>query len=165
MRSFTDNAGRTWTVALNIGAVKRVKGLLSVDLLAMLKGDPPLITQLGTDVVLLCDVIFAILKPQADEAGVTDEQFGAALSGDAILSARRAFYEELADFFLHMGRPDVARALEMQDAMIVASVAEAQRRVEAIDPTAEVKAIWAEGPQVPQAPTATPEAIPPTPGA
>ena len=32
MRTFNDNAGRTWTVAINVGAIKRVKGLLDVNL-------------------------------------------------------------------------------------------------------------------------------------
>ena len=32
MRTFTDNAGRTWTVAINVAAVKRVRGLIKVDL-------------------------------------------------------------------------------------------------------------------------------------
>jgi len=41
-------------------------------------GDPPLLTRLGTDVILLCDVIFASVKPQADQHGVSDEQFRAA---------------------------------------------------------------------------------------
>jgi len=30
MRTFTDSAGRTWTVALTIDAAKRVKSLLDV---------------------------------------------------------------------------------------------------------------------------------------
>ncbi|MBU0717313.1 MAG: hypothetical protein KJ749_03615, partial [Planctomycetes bacterium] len=59
-----------------------VKGLLDVNLLELEAGDPPLLTRLGTDVILLCDVIFALVKPQADTSGVTDEQFGAALGGE-----------------------------------------------------------------------------------
>jgi len=131
---------------MNLGAVKRLKGLLGVDLLALAEGDPPLLTRLAMDVILLCDVIFALLKPQADELGVTDEQFGAALGGDAILSAQKAFYEEMADFFLKLGRGDLARALTAQQALIVAAVAETQRRLEIIDPEAEVKAIFATRP-------------------
>jgi hypothetical protein len=32
MRTFNDNAGRTWTIAINVAAIKRVRGLLNVDL-------------------------------------------------------------------------------------------------------------------------------------
>jgi len=142
MRSFNDNADRTWTLSLTIGAVKRLKGLLDVDLLALAEGDPPLLTRLGTDVILLCDVIFALVKPQADQAGVSDEVFGAALGGDAILSAQKAFYEELSDFFLKLGRPDLSRAVTTQQALIGAAVEATRKRLEIIDPQAEVQAIF-----------------------
>ena len=32
MRTFTDNAGRTWTIQVNVTAVKRVRGLVGIDL-------------------------------------------------------------------------------------------------------------------------------------
>ena len=113
MKTFTDTAGRTWTIALTIDAAKRVKGLLDVNLLELEAGDPPLLTKLGTDVILLCDVIFALVKPQADQQGVTDEQFGAALGGEAILAAQTALYEELVHFFRGLGRNDLAKAVKI----------------------------------------------------
>jgi len=146
VRSFTDSAGRTWTLALNLGAVKRLKALLDVDLLGLAEGDPPLLTRLGTDVILLCDVIFALIKPQADQAGVSDEEFASALGGDAILAAQKAFYEELADFFQGLGRPDLARAVVTQRALVEAAVTETRKRLEIIDPEAEVRAIFATQP-------------------
>jgi len=33
MRTFSDNAGRTWTVQVNVNAIKRVRDLAKVDLL------------------------------------------------------------------------------------------------------------------------------------
>jgi len=69
-------------------------------------------------VILLCDVIFVLVKPQADAAGVSDEQFAAALGGDAILAAQTAFYEELVDFFRKLGRTDLAKAVDAQRRMI-----------------------------------------------
>ena len=92
MKTFTDSAGRTWTVSLTIDAAKRVKGLLDVNLLELEAGDPPLLTKLGTDVILLCDVIFALVKPQADAAGVSDEQFGAALGEIGRASCRERVF-------------------------------------------------------------------------
>ena len=32
MKTFVDNAGRTWTVQINVEAIKRVRELLSVNL-------------------------------------------------------------------------------------------------------------------------------------
>jgi len=139
MKTFTDTAGRTWTIALTIDAAKRVKGLLDVNLLELESGDPPLLTRLGTDVILLCDVIFALIKPQADTAGVTDEQFGAALGGEAILAAQTALYEELVHFFRGLGRSDLAKAVEAQRRMIDMAVARIETRIDKLDLEAAIE--------------------------
>ncbi len=96
MRTFTDNAGRTWTVAINVDAIKRVRDLLNVDLLEILDGK--LIEKLYRDPVLLCDVVYAACKPEADAKGVSDEDFGRAMAGDAIEHATKALLEELVGF-------------------------------------------------------------------
>ena len=101
MRSFKDNADRTWTVTLNVYAVKKVRDLLGVDLLDLggdAKDDNGLLYRLIADPVLLVDVLYVVCQEQADEANVTDEQFGRAMAGDAIDGATKAFLEELADF-------------------------------------------------------------------
>jgi biotin synthase-related radical SAM superfamily protein len=96
MKSFSDNAGRTWTIAINVDAIKRVRGLLDVDLLEVVEGK--LIEKLIRDPVLLCDVVYAVCKPEADAKGVSDEEFGRAMAGDAIDHATKALLEELVDF-------------------------------------------------------------------
>ena len=144
MRTFTDSAGRTWTVSLTIDAAKRVKGLLDVNLLELEAGDPPLLTKLGTDVILLCDVIFALVKPQADAAGVSDEQFGAALGGEVILAAQTAFYEELVDFFRKLGRTDLAKAVDAQRRMIDLAVRRIETRIDRLDLEAAVESTLGE---------------------
>jgi len=146
MRAFTDSAGRTWTLSLTLDAAKRVRSLLDVDLLDLENGDPPLLTRLGTDIILLCDVVFAIVKPQADSAGVSDEQFGASLGGDVILAAQTAFYEELVDFFRKLGRSDLARAVEAQKQMIELTVKGIETKIDGLDIEGEVDAILAETP-------------------
>ncbi|MCW5769933.1 MAG: hypothetical protein KIT19_14755 [Phycisphaeraceae bacterium] len=96
MKSFTDNAGRDWTVEVNVWALKRIKGLTGTDLLEAIDG--PLVERLIRDPVLLCDVVYAACKPQADERGVSDEDFGRAMAGDAIDRATAALLEELVAF-------------------------------------------------------------------
>ena len=144
MKTFTDTAGRTWTVALTIDAAKRVKSLLDVNLLELEAGDPPLLTRLGTDVILLCDVIFALVKPQADAAGVSDEQFAAALGGDVVLAAQTAFYGELVDFFRKLGRGDLAKAVDAQRRMIDLAVARIETRLDKLDLEAAVESTLGE---------------------
>ena len=97
MKTFNDNAGRTWTVSLNIDAVKRVKSLVKVDLTEAVGGK--LLERLTTDPILLCDVLYAVCKSEADTKNITDEDFGRALAGDAIDSATTALLEELVNFF------------------------------------------------------------------
>ncbi|NLE57916.1 MAG: hypothetical protein GX616_06115 [Planctomycetes bacterium] len=96
MKTFVDNAGRTWTVTVNVDAIKRVRGLLNVDLLEILEGT--LIERLIRDPVLLCDVVYAVCKPEADARNVTDEEFGRAMAGDVIEQATTVLLEELVDF-------------------------------------------------------------------
>lgn len=133
MKSFTDNTGRSWSIVMTIGSVKRVRDLLGVNLLEPESGDPPLMTRLGTDEILLCDVIYCLIKPQAEEQGVSDEQFGAALGGEAILSAQKAFYDELIDFFQLRGRKDRAKMMEKQAQIINLSIEKAEMEIDGID--------------------------------
>jgi hypothetical protein len=99
MRTFNDNAGRTWTIAINVAAIKRVRGLLNVDLYKLVDdGFKPLGALVG-DPVMLADVLYCLCKDEADAKAISDEDFGRALAGDAITWATDAFVEELIDFF------------------------------------------------------------------
>jgi hypothetical protein len=100
MRTFKDGSGRTWTLAINVDAIKRVRGLIGVNLLEIIDGrEGKLLERLMTDPVLLVDVVFAVCKPEADKAGVSNEDFGRSMAGDAIELATTALLEELVDFF------------------------------------------------------------------
>ena len=102
MRSFTDSEGREWQVSVTVGSIRRVRDLLGVNLSNYLEGEPPLIDRLQRDVVLLGDVLYCLVKPQADERGVSDEKFGSALSAEAFGIAVIVFWEEFSGFFRHL---------------------------------------------------------------
>jgi len=99
VKTFRDCANREWAVALNVAAVKRVRDLCNVDLMAVVSDEGKTLGALIDDPVLLADVIFAICRPQAQEKNITDEDFGTTLAGDPIDHATQALLEELADFF------------------------------------------------------------------
>lgn len=105
MKSFTDNAGRNWTVAINVGTIKRIRAFCDVNILDIIKMDDQnkpdagLLEQLAGDPVLLVDVLYAACKDEADKANISDIEFGRAMSGDAIESATRVLLEEIVDFF------------------------------------------------------------------
>jgi hypothetical protein len=133
MKTFTDSSGRVWTLSLTIDCAKRVRDLLNINLLEPEIGDPPPITRLGTDEILLCDVLFVMVKPQADALNVTADQFAGALGPEAILSAQNAFYDELIDFFQKRGRTDRARAMATQQKVINLAIAKVTNKICSID--------------------------------
>ena len=110
MHTFTDNAGNTWTVTVNVDAIKRVKGLTGINLLDVLGGE--LMERLSSDPVLLCDVLYAVCKEQTDAKGVSDEAFGRSMAGDAIDGATSALLEELIEFFPLARRKQMKAAWE-----------------------------------------------------
>ena len=95
MRTFQDSAGRTWTIAVNVDAVKRVRDLLKEDLLDIEQTLPRLLV----DPILLCDVVYCVCKPQADAEKISDVDFARAMAGGTIAQAKAALVEELVDFF------------------------------------------------------------------
>jgi hypothetical protein len=96
MQTFRDNAGRTWAVSVDVAAIKRVRALAGFDLLSVVDGKA--VDRLIADPVLLCDVLCAACRPEAERLGVTDEDFGRAMAGDAIDHATQALLEELVSF-------------------------------------------------------------------
>ena len=117
MKSFTDNKGRIWTIEVTVATVKRVRALCKVDLNSIVeldKNNKPsaeLLERLSSDPVLLVDVLYAVCKPQADKLGVSDEDFGEAMAGDAIEHATTALLEEVINFFPESKRMVMQRIL------------------------------------------------------
>ena len=133
MKTFTDAAGRTWTLTLTLGTAMKVKAKLDIDLLQPEAGDPPLLTRLGTDEMLLGEVLCAMLEGQFEANKVTDEDVRSSFDGQTLLAAQKAFYEELIAFFRSRGRNDRAKAVAKQMAMIEAAVTAAETRIDALD--------------------------------
>ena len=109
MHTFNDTLGRTWTVTINVDAIRRVRALLDVNLLDAIEGK--LLERLVTDPVLLCDILFALVQPEAQAKNITDEDFGKALGGDVLDHASSALLEELVDFFPSARRTVFRKAL------------------------------------------------------
>ena len=105
MRTFKDCEGRTWSVTLNVLQMKRIRANLGVDLVNVIALDSggkvkvDLVDRIANDPCLLVDILWVCVEEEAKAAGVTDEQFGRSLAGDAIEDATRAFLDELVDFF------------------------------------------------------------------
>jgi len=133
MKSFTDAQGRAWSIRLTLGSAKLVRDKLGVDLLQPESGDPPLLTRIGTDEVLLGEVLCALLEDQFEAHKVTDDDVRAGFDGRTMLAAQDAFYAELVDFFQSRGRNDRARAVAKQQAILAAASVAAETRIEKMD--------------------------------
>lgn len=126
MPTFKDANDREWTIKLDAPTILRVRsatcdvpnckhlqgtGCNGVDL-ADLEGKAQL--QLRRDVVLLVNTLYLLCQPEAQRQGITDEQFGACLVGDAIRRATIAMDEAIADFFPEESRV-ILRAMTAKD--------------------------------------------------
>ena len=133
MPTFRDRHGAEWLIDIEVSAIKRVRRLAGVDLLEVLDGR--LIDRLMVDDVLLVDIVYALCRPQAEQRGVSDEDFGRAMSGDAIEQATRALLEGLVAFCRSPRKRQIlGRAIEKVEAAMEAALDEAQREIERIDP-------------------------------
>ncbi len=119
MRTFKDNGGRTWSVTLNVLQMKRIRARLGIDLVNVIALDSggkvkvDLVDRIANDPCLLVDILWVCVEGEAKEAGVSDEDFGRSLAGDAIEEATRAFLDELVDFFPGAKRLFLRKAVEL----------------------------------------------------
>lgn len=128
MKTFIDNAARNWTVQVNVDAIKRVRDLAGVNLLEVVDGK--LLEKLTSDPILLCDVIYALCKPEADIRTVTDRDFGRSMGGDAIDQATTALLEELVDFFPSARRQVLAKAMAKLKKLQTTAMAAVEARLD-----------------------------------
>jgi hypothetical protein len=135
MHSFRDNAGRTWTVAINVAAIKRVRGLVGIDLYTLIDDGFQPLGALVADPVRLADVLYCLCQDEADARQVSDEDFGRALAGDAIALATEAFLEELIDFFPDARtRASLTKVLAAGRTVRDKVLTHAEREIESLDP-------------------------------
>jgi hypothetical protein len=133
MHAFTDALGRSWTIEITVTSLKRIRALSGIDLLEAISGT--LLDRLVTDPVLLGDVLYAAIKPQADERKITDEDFGRSLAGDTIDTATSALLEEFVSFFPMPRRRVLEKVLAKLAAWRAQAITVAEARID--DPMLE----------------------------
>jgi hypothetical protein len=146
---------------MNLAAVKRVRGLVGVDLYKLVEDGYQALARLASDPVALADVLYCLVKDEADARGITDEEFGRGLAGDAILLAANAFVEELIDFF-----PDARTRASLRKVVTAGRkvrdrlLDHAEALIEKIDPEAEAKNLIASFGSSPASSDSTPARSP-----
>lgn len=121
MPAFTDKSKVKWDLTITGATIKRVKGLLGVDLGALLDGDPStkkdgsiVLTRMATDIIYLVDLLYAILQPQCEERNLSDEQFAAVLEGPVLFGAYEQLTAGLTEFYKGLGRDEIVAAIAKQ---------------------------------------------------
>jgi hypothetical protein len=94
MPAFRDSSGREWLVRLDGPKIKEVRSECGIDLVSL---DGTTFDRLERDPALLVDCLWTLCRGQ--NSGVTPDQFGEALVGDAIEDACNAMLNAIADFF------------------------------------------------------------------
>ena len=128
MHTFADTQGRTWTVTINVDVIRRVRSLLNINLLEAVEGR--LLERLITDPVLLCDILFVVIQPEAVAKDISDEDFGRSLGGDVLDLATTALLEELVDFFPSAKRTVFRKALTKLKQLETLAIETATQRLE-----------------------------------
>lgn len=107
---FEDAEGREWSLKITVNDIRRVRRILGEDLLK--DNVEQMLSRLMADPVLLVDVIYVLVKPQADNRDLSDEDFGRSLYGDALDRATQAFLDALTNFFPSRRREILRRVRE-----------------------------------------------------
>jgi hypothetical protein len=97
MPSFIDDEKRTWNLRVDVNIIRRVRSATGIDLARVLTTASGR-EAMHDDVVLFVDVLWLMVSDQAQTKGVTPEQFGVALTGDALGAAAIAFEEAIVEF-------------------------------------------------------------------
>lgn len=161
MKTFQDNAGRIWTIAVNVAAIKRARALIGVDVYKLIDDRMTGLGELLSDPVTFVDLLYVLCKDEADKLGVSDEDFGRGMAGDALDAATSAFVSELIDFFpnprLRAGlRKVIEKGRQVNDGLV--EMLEA--RIDRIDPRTEAAKLFASSGGSPESSESTPDPSP-----
>lgn len=96
---FKDKKGREWSVAIDVGVARNLKKS-GVNIYQLEEDKAAKLRELiaKENELDLMEFIWKIVKPQADEVNVTEDDFYSGLAGVAIADARIAFMESYANF-------------------------------------------------------------------
>lgn len=136
MKTFKTTDGTEWQVVVNVATIKRCMddtGLRLTDLFA----SEAKIGEFFADDVRFCEVLFSVIRPQADAADKTLDDFLAGIDGTVIEKAVEALLAEVADFFQEPRKGLIKKTLARYQAahlkLVTEGVLAAEKRIEETD--------------------------------
>lgn len=104
MKSFKDNQGQQWNLALTLGKVRTLREKLGLDLL-----NPQHYLQILGSLTDRLAFVFLLVEPQANDIGIDVDEFEERLYGDGFATeAGTAFLLETELFFQKLGQKAMA---------------------------------------------------------
>lgn len=94
--NFRDSREREWNLAISIGVARRIRADVGVDFGKV--ADGKLFIELSSNPEKLAGALWLMVERQAEQKGVTPEDFAEALDGNAIDGAMEALQEAIVNF-------------------------------------------------------------------
>jgi hypothetical protein len=140
VKTFTDSTGQKWDLSVRFAAVRRVKDMLGLNLLSLVEDKLKPLGELLSDPCRLVDVLYVLVKPQADAAGLSDVDFGERLDGESLEAAADAFLAELFNFFPDRRAREALRKL--REALVLVAK-DQEEKLAKLDPASLAKSVIA----------------------
>lgn len=102
MSTFADNTGHTWRVAINLGAVSRIRQKTSINLHDATLGESSRrnpVNRIVSNRDKLIAVLYVACESQADKLGLSQDDFAARFDDATVERAREALGAEVIDYF------------------------------------------------------------------
>lgn len=109
MSTFSDSLGKSWSLGLTVGLLREIRSKAGVDLGKAFTSEESLNQILFGEADSLVKVLWVVCEKQAQERGVSPEQFAYLFDGASIERATEALLSAVADFF---PRSRIGRALK-----------------------------------------------------
>jgi len=133
VQTFADKNKNIWIIDLSIGLMEVVKARLGVDLLDPVDEEKNLLVNLSPvgseNIMLFCNMLYLLCEEQCKGLELDSEQFGMSLSSTSLNDAYKAFFKEWEDFFLSLGRKDLAEAMKRMRELIAEGMEEAAEEI------------------------------------
>lgn len=110
----TSHKASEWDCAITVATIRRVHGATELNLANICEGEPSPLARLTTDAMLFADVLWHVIRPQAESRGIDKETFEGLLDGSTAERAFDAFWEAVTLFFQSRNQPATARAIRTQ---------------------------------------------------
>lgn len=126
MAMFRDDAGREWTIRLDVRLARELRARAKYDIF----GKPEGLAAVIDNPESLVDALWVACESRARELGVTPEEFAAGLAGDTIDAATSALLEAVVDFFPQRRRAVLRAVLRQTEAALDLAMEHAREAVE-----------------------------------